>query len=78
MAGERVERRLAAILAADGAGYSRRMGGDEEATPAASSKELPRLPPNLTIERCRRTVPAKQTADLETYLDGLRMAGPPE
>src|SRR5438552_9645762 len=32
---ERVERRLAAILAADAAGYSRLMGADEEGTHAA-------------------------------------------
>lgn len=32
MAGERVERRLAAVLAADVAGYSRLMGSDEEGT----------------------------------------------
>jgi adenylate cyclase len=32
MAGERVERRLAAILAIDVAGYSRLMGTDEEGT----------------------------------------------
>jgi adenylate cyclase len=32
MAEERVERRLAAILAADVVGYSRLMGGDEEGT----------------------------------------------
>src|SRR6516164_9507077 len=35
MSGERVERRLAAILAADVAGYSRLMGQDEEGTLAA-------------------------------------------
>ena len=35
MATERVERRLAAILAADIAGYSRLMGADEEGTLAA-------------------------------------------
>jgi adenylate cyclase len=35
MSGERVERRLAAILAVDVAGYSRLMGEDEEATLAA-------------------------------------------
>src|SRR6266403_2800226 len=35
MAEERVERRLAAILAADVAGYSRLMGVDEEGTLAA-------------------------------------------
>src|SRR5437773_4952647 len=32
VSGERVERRLAAILAVDVAGYSRRMGADEEGT----------------------------------------------
>ena len=32
MSGERVERRLAAILAVDVAGYSRLMGEDEEGT----------------------------------------------
>ena len=32
MAGERVQRRLTAILAADIAGYSRLMGADEEGT----------------------------------------------
>jgi adenylate cyclase len=32
LTGERVERRLAAVLAADVAGYSRLMGGDEEGT----------------------------------------------
>jgi adenylate cyclase len=32
MAGERVQRRLTAILAADVAGYSRLMGADEEGT----------------------------------------------
>src|SRR5215469_654574 len=32
MAGERVQRRLAAILAADVAGYSRLMGNDDEGT----------------------------------------------
>ena len=35
MSGERVERRLAAIMAADVAGYSRLMGEDEEGTLAA-------------------------------------------
>src|ERR1700724_1439967 len=35
MSGERVERRLAAILAADVAGYSRLMEADEEGTLAA-------------------------------------------
>jgi class 3 adenylate cyclase len=37
VAEERVERRLAAILCADVAGYSRLMGSDEEGTSAVSS-----------------------------------------
>jgi adenylate cyclase len=37
---ERVERRLAAILAADVAGYSRLMEADEEGTPAEFLREL--------------------------------------
>jgi len=46
---ERVERRLAAILAADVAGYSRLMGADEEGTHAAlmalrRKYPIPRLP----------------------------------
>jgi hypothetical protein len=36
LATERVERRLAAILAADVAGYSRLMGADEEGTTCAA------------------------------------------
>jgi adenylate cyclase len=38
MAEARVQRRLAAILAADVAGYSRLMGADEEGTLAALKK----------------------------------------
>jgi class 3 adenylate cyclase len=47
LATERVERRLAAILAADVAGYSRLMGVDEEGTLArlkALRRELRRIP----------------------------------
>ena len=39
MAEERVQRRLAAILTADVAGYSRLMGEDEEGTLAALTAE---------------------------------------
>ncbi len=42
MSGERVERRLAAILAADVAGYSRLMGADEEGTLARLKAHAPR------------------------------------
>ena len=38
---ERVERRLAAILAADVAGYSRRMGEDEAGTLACQATSPP-------------------------------------
>jgi adenylate cyclase len=41
MSGERVERRLAAIMAADVAQYSRLMGEDEEGTLAALIPKLP-------------------------------------
>ena len=40
MTQERVERRLAAILAVDVAGYSRLMGADEEGTHAALRREV--------------------------------------
>ncbi len=40
MAEKRVQRRLAAILAADVAGYSRLMGEDEEGTLAALTAHL--------------------------------------
>jgi adenylate cyclase len=54
MAGERVDRRLAAILAADIAGYSRLMGVDEEGTLRqlkAHRKEL--IDPKITEHRGR-------------------------
>ena len=40
MADERVQRRLAAILAADVVGYSRLMGEDEEGTRARFNDQL--------------------------------------
>ena len=45
MAEERVQRRLAAILAADAVGYSRLMEADEEATVSmlGSYREIPQL-----------------------------------
>src|ERR1700680_2753435 len=43
LATERVERRLAAILAADVAGYSRLMGADEEGTHARLKAHLRQL-----------------------------------
>src|ERR1700738_4255963 len=52
MAGERGERRLTAILAADVVGYSRLMGGDEEGTLAAL-KMLRREVADLKIKENR-------------------------
>ena len=54
MATERVERKLAAILAADVAGYSRLMGADEEGTLArlkAHRREL--IDPKIAEHRGR-------------------------
>ena len=49
----RVERRLAAILAADVAGYSRLMGADEEGTLAAL-RAIRRELADRIWQRCRR------------------------
>ncbi len=46
MADERVERKLAAILAADVAGYSRLMGEDEAGTRARFNAHLSELYPS--------------------------------
>ncbi len=61
-------RMLAASLA--------QLGREDEARKAVERLLL--LLPGLTVERCRQTVPAKQTVHLETYMDGLRKAGLPE
>src|SRR5712692_11880925 len=74
---ERVERRLAAILAADVAGYSRLMGADEEGTLAAL-KAIRRELSDPQIEEHRgRTV--KTTGDgllveFPSVVDALRCA----
>jgi adenylate cyclase len=54
LTGERVERRLAAVLAADVAGYSRLMGRDEEGT-LANLKSLRKalLDPTIAAHRGR-------------------------
>jgi adenylate cyclase len=51
LATERVERRLAAILAADVAGYSRLMGADEEGT----HERLGRISRSWSIPRLGNT-----------------------
>jgi len=78
LATERVERRLAAILAADVAGYSRLMGADEEGTLArlkAHRREL--IDPKIT-EHCGRIV--KTTGDgllveFASPVEAVRCAG---
>lgn len=66
MSGERVERRLAAILAADMAGYSRLIGADEEGTLAR-------------LRALRRDLIDPKTADhkgriVKTTSDGVNIA----
>jgi adenylate cyclase len=61
MSGERVERRLAAILAADVAGYSRLMGTDEEGTHGRFKTHLAELVERKISEHRGRTV--KSTGD---------------
>src|SRR5580693_2912018 len=61
LATERVERRLAAILAADVAGYSRLMGADEEGTHERLKAHLRELVDPKIKEHRGRTV--KNTGD---------------
>jgi adenylate cyclase len=77
MAEARVERRLAAILAADVAGYSRLMGADEEGTLAAL-KELRRDLADLKIKEHRGRI-VKTTGDgllveFASVVDAVRCA----
>ena len=62
------KRRLAAILSADVAGYSRLMGADEEGTVA----------PGLTLARYRYNFRFKNPKDNERFLEGLQKGGLPE
>src|SRR6266576_2177490 len=77
MAEERVQRRLAAILAADVAGYSRLMGADEEGTLAAL-KELRRELADPKIKEHRGRI-VKTTGDgllveFASVVDAMRCA----
>src|SRR5262245_53037946 len=77
MAEERVQRRLAAILAADVAGYSRLMGADEEGTLArlkAYRSEL--LDPKISEHRGRivKTTGDGLLAEFASVIDALRCA----
>ncbi|MGE0257787.1 MAG: adenylate/guanylate cyclase domain-containing protein [Alphaproteobacteria bacterium] len=77
MAGERVERRLAAILAADIAAYSRLIGSDEEGTLAALRtlrREL--IDPAIAEHRGRmvKTTGDGMLVEFHSVLDALRCA----
>ena len=77
MAEERVQRRLAAILAADVAGYSRRMGEDEEGTLAALDAHRTELIQPCIAEHWGRVV--KTTGDgllaeFASVVDAVRCA----
>ena len=77
MSGERVERRLTAILAADVAGYSRLMGQDEPGTLArlrTHRREL--IDPKITEHRGRivKTIGDGLLVEFASVVDGLRCA----
>ena len=66
-------RKLAAILAADVAGYSRLTGLDEEGTLKRLRKLRRELISNLTD-----VIPLRRPEDIARYGEGLRKAGLPE
>src|SRR5205809_505146 len=77
LAGERVERRLAAVLAADVAGYSRLMGADEEGTLArlkAVRKNL--VDPTIASNRGRivKTTGDGMLVEFASAVDAARSA----
>src|SRR5438309_7123522 len=77
LATERVERRLAAILAADVAGYSRLMGADEEGTLArlkAHRREL--IDPKIGEHRGRivKTTGDGMLVEFASVVDAVRCA----
>ncbi|MEX0853283.1 MAG: adenylate/guanylate cyclase domain-containing protein [Bauldia sp.] len=77
MTAERIERRLAAILAADVAGYSRLMGADEESTLAsltAHRREL--IDPSIARHRGRivKTTGDGLLAEFASVVDAVRCA----
>ena len=77
MSGERVQRRLAAILASDVVGYARLMGEDEEGTLAALKTLQRELIDPKAREHCGRLV--KTTGDgalveFASVVDAVRCA----
>ena len=77
MANARVERRLAAILAADVVGYSRLMGADEEGTLAAlKSHQRELFDPKIAEHRGRivKTTGDGALAEFASAVDAVRCA----
>src|SRR5580765_2554448 len=77
MAEERVERRLAAILAADVVGYSRLMGANEEGTLAELKRHLRELvDPKITEHRGRivKTTGDGLLVEFVSVVDAVRCA----
>ena len=79
MSGGKVERRLAAILAADVAGYSQLMGEDEEGTLAALKgirREL--IDPKIAEHRGRivKTTGDGLLVECASVVDAVRCAAP--
>ena len=77
MSGERVERRLAAILAGDVAGYSRLMGLDEEGTLAAlKGHRRAVVDPKIAEHRGRivKTTGDGMLVEFASIVDGVRCA----
>src|SRR5882724_9986059 len=77
MAGERVQRRLTAILATDIAGYSRLMGADEEGTLAQLKAHRDALlDPEIAEHQGRivKTTGDGMLAEFASVVDALRCA----
>ena len=77
MAEERVERRLAAILCADVAGYSRLMGADEEGTLAAFKSDRRELIDPLIVQhrgRIFKTTGDGMLIEFASVVDAVRCA----
>ncbi|MBV8118511.1 MAG: adenylate/guanylate cyclase domain-containing protein, partial [Alphaproteobacteria bacterium] len=76
MSGERVKRRLTAILAADVAGYSRLVGADEEGTLAALKAIRRELDPKISEHRGRivKTTGDGLLVEFASVVDAMRCA----
>jgi len=77
MSGERAERRLAAILAADNAGYSRLLGADEEGTlTPLKAHRREQIDPKIAAHRGRlvKTTGDGLLLEFASVVDALRSA----